>query len=249
MTTSDFRVTILGCSGSYAGPGEACSGYLIQSATTSVWVDCGSGTFANLQTHIGLHEVDAMVISHSHPDHCADLPLVYNAGRYYLGLERIVVHATQAVRDFCDPMVHLGVTSDLFDWHIHTDGSEAQVGDMHFRFSRTDHPVETHAMRVTCGDRSMIYTADTGPGWSLSALGSGADLLIGEGTMLNEQESMGIAHLSGRQLGCDAAAAGISRLVLTHVPPVDDPAVHAAEVEAAFGSSVEVASPGLTFQI
>ncbi len=67
-------LTVLGCSGSFGSPaGGACSGYLLRSGQTAIWMDCGNGTFANLQHHIPVEDVDAIVISHLHPDHCVDL--------------------------------------------------------------------------------------------------------------------------------------------------------------------------------
>ncbi|MBN2622032.1 MAG: MBL fold metallo-hydrolase, partial [Acidimicrobiales bacterium] len=83
----DLTVTVLGSSGTYAGPGEACSGYLVRSPGATVVVDLGSGTLANLQHHVELGAVDAVVLTHEHPDHWLDLPLLRNALRYVLGIE------------------------------------------------------------------------------------------------------------------------------------------------------------------
>ena len=69
-----MELTVLGCSGSYGAPaGGACSGYLVRAGTTVLWVDCGNGSFTNLQQHVHPEELTAVVITHSHPDHCVDL--------------------------------------------------------------------------------------------------------------------------------------------------------------------------------
>ena len=48
-----MELTVLGCSGSYGAPaGGACSGYLVRAGDAVIWMDCGNGTFANLQQHI-----------------------------------------------------------------------------------------------------------------------------------------------------------------------------------------------------
>ncbi len=70
-------VTVLGTSGSYPGPGSACSGYLLRHQGFNLWLDAGPGTMANLQTHIGLADVDAVVLSHEHPDHWSDIDGFY----------------------------------------------------------------------------------------------------------------------------------------------------------------------------
>lgn len=77
-----MSLTVLGCCGSYPGPGQACSGYLVRAIGTSVWVDAGTGTLANLQRHVRLQEVDAIVLSHEHPDHWMDLTGAYVAAKY-----------------------------------------------------------------------------------------------------------------------------------------------------------------------
>ena len=66
-------LTVLGCDGSYPGPGGAASGYLVEDGTTSLWLDAGTGTFANLQRLGDPGSVDALVLSHEHPDHWSDL--------------------------------------------------------------------------------------------------------------------------------------------------------------------------------
>ena len=54
-------------------PGGACSGYLVRSPATTLVVDLGAGTLANLQRHVDIAAVDAVVLSHEHPDHWLDL--------------------------------------------------------------------------------------------------------------------------------------------------------------------------------
>jgi ribonuclease BN (tRNA processing enzyme) len=247
--SGDLRLTILGCDGSFAGPDGACSGYLVRSATTSVWIDCGPGTFANLQRHIELADLDALIVSHQHPDHCAELPIIFNAGLYYVDMDRVPVHTTAGVQALTDPQVGLGSAVALFDWVIHGDGDTFEIGDMTVTFSLTDHPVETYAMRIDCGDSSLVYTADTGPGWHPNELGPKPDVILGEGTMLAGSEDMGIPHLSARQLGERAREVGAGRVVLTHVPPSGEPEANQAEATEAFGRQVELATTGSTFLI
>jgi ribonuclease BN (tRNA processing enzyme) len=249
IVSGELRLTILGCDGSYAGPDGACSGYLIRSATTTVWIDCGPGTLANVQRHIELADLDALIVSHQHPDHCAELPIIYNAGRYYVGMDPLPVHTTAGVQALTDPQVGLGSAAELFEWVIHSDGDTFEVGDMTITFSLTDHPVETYAMRIESGGSSLVYTADTGPGWHPAELGSTPDMILGEGTILAASENSGIPHLSARQLGERAREVGAGRVVLTHVPPSGDPEANQAEATEAFGRQVELATTGSTFLI
>lgn len=244
---SQLSWTVLGCSGSYSAPGEACSGYLLRSPTTTVWVDCGPGTLAAIQHFVPITEIDAIIISHFHPDHCAELPVVYNAGRYYLGMERLPVVTTEDVRRVTEAFQSFGDTNDLFEWSIVSDGATATLGDIDVRFSQTDHPVETLAMRFDCDGSSIVYTSDTGRGWSLSALGTDIDLVVGEGTLLDATDDPNVPHISCSLLATQANEVRAKQLVVTHVPPGSDPANHLTEAAALFRGTTAVASVGATY--
>jgi ribonuclease BN (tRNA processing enzyme) len=231
-----LTLTVLGCSGTYASPGNACSGYLVADGSTTVWVDAGSGTLANLQRHLALDAVDAVVLSHEHPDHWTDLEAFFNVCRFVTEREGIPVYAPESVKH----QTYNEDESPYFAWHDVADGDRADVGSMTFTFSRTDHGPETLAMRIEGGGRSLGYSADTGPQWSLAALGPDLDLALCEATFLREQE--GVAqHLSGRQAGASAREAGARRLVLTHIWPTVDVERSRTEATAAYGGPVDVA--------
>jgi len=238
-----LSVTVLGCSGSYAGPGGACSGYLLDDGDTRVWVDAGSGTLANLQRHLDVADVDALVLSHEHPDHWSDVEGWRIIRQYRLRRTGFPVYAPAGVRRRTyEP------TSPALAWHDVAGGDTMSVGTMDFTFSRTDHEPETLGMRVDAGGRSFGYSADTGPGWSLEALGPGLHLALCEATVPLEEEGT-LKHLSARQAGASAAAAGVGRLVLTHLWATLDPE-HARRVGSeAFGADVEVASVGAGYQV
>lgn len=213
-----LSVTVLGCSGTYASAGQACSGYLVRSDSTAIWLDCGPGTLGNIQEHVDLSELDAVVVSHSHPDHWLELPVLRNALKYILGIGCLRVLGTAETKDQLDVLCSDGV-EPTFLWETVTDGAHAMVGDIDLRFSRTDHPVETLGVRLSAGGRTLGYTADTGPAWSLSALdadGSGFDLALCEATLEHALEGS-VQHCSARQASSMAARSGVRHLVLTHL--------------------------------
>lgn len=238
-----FTVTVLGCDGSYPGPGGAGSGYLLRGGGATVWLDCGPGTLAALQTHVGLHQVDAVVVSHEHPDHRNDLEGFHVACAYIVCREGIPVWAPAGVREHG---YHTGPPT--LEFHDLVDGATFSVKDMAFTASRTDHPGETMAVRVEAEGRSLGYTADTGPGWSPTALGEALDLLLTDASFTSDREGHS-QHLSGRQAGRLAREAGIRRLVLTHIWPVTDRLALRAEAEAAYEAPVDLAEVGKTYEV
>jgi ribonuclease BN (tRNA processing enzyme) len=236
-----MELTVLGCSGSYGAPGGgACSGYLLRTDTTSVWVDCGNGTFGHLQEHLDVEDLTAVVLTHGHPDHCVDIYGLHVLLRYGLGLENLPVYAPEGLEKFLLALV--SDWGDAFDWRAVGDGDATTIGDIDLRFSRTDHPPPTYAVEASADGRRLIYTADTGPDWSVDAFEPGADLVLSEATYLHDNIPAPI-HLSAKQAGEAARAARAQRLILTHLWPRVDPAVAAAEGAEAYGGAVTLATP------
>ncbi|MFP5322413.1 MAG: MBL fold metallo-hydrolase [Acidimicrobiia bacterium] len=242
-----LSLTVLGCCGTYAGAGGACSGYLLRTEATTIWVDCGPGTLANVQEHVALTDLDALVISHSHPDHWLELPVLANALRYGVDAKDLGLRLLWTQRN-AELMARLGGSklAPTFAPEVVADGATASVGDVELRFARTDHPVETLAVRADSGGRSIAYSADTGPRWALTSLGDGVDLAVLEAT-LDEHEAGQVQHLTGRQAGRIAAEGGARSLLLTHLAPGTDPARRAAEAAEAFDGPIEVAETHRTY--
>jgi ribonuclease BN (tRNA processing enzyme) len=77
-----MRLTVLGSAASYPGPGQACAGYLVEHDETHVLLDCGHGVVSNLGEVIDPLRLDAVFISHDHPDHFADIYALQALLRY-----------------------------------------------------------------------------------------------------------------------------------------------------------------------
>jgi len=236
-------LTVLGCDGSWPGPGGAGSGYLVRIGDTALVLDAGPGTFATLQSVLDPSELDAVVITHHHHDHWTDVWAMDTAARFGRRRSPLPVYAPARVAESAGAN-----GTPMLDWREITDGARAGIGEASCAFHRTDHAEETLAVRIDGAGRALGYSADTGPGWSLDELGSGLDLLLCEATYTAAHEGTA-DHLSGRQAGAAARAAGARRLVLTHRWPTVDAQDVAKEAEAAFGGPVEQATTGREFTL
>jgi ribonuclease BN (tRNA processing enzyme) len=244
--TTGVSLTVLGCSGTYPGGGGACSGYLVRSPGASLVVDLGAGTLANLQRHLAIGEIDALVLSHVHPDHWLDLPVLRNAMRYVLGIGGLPVYGTAETWLMAE--VIIGELPPTILWHNIDESSVVEVGDQVVRFSRTDHPVETLAVRVDAAGRSLLYSADTGSAWYPGETGADVDLMVCEASLQPDHEGQ-VQHLSARQAGKLARTLGAGRLVVTHVVPGVDAEAQLGMAEQAFGGSVELATANRSYEV
>jgi ribonuclease BN (tRNA processing enzyme) len=244
--TTGLTLTVLGCSGTYPGDGGACSGYLVRSPGASLVVDLGAGSLANLQRHLAIGEIDAVILSHVHPDHWLDLPVLRNAMRYVLGIRGLPVYGTAETWLMAE--VIMGELSPTMLWHTIDESSVVEVGDQIVHFSRTDHPVETLAVRVDADGRSLLYSADTGSAWYPGEAGADVGLMVCEASLPPDHEGE-VQHLSARQAGKLARALGASRLVVTHVVPGVDPEAQLGMARQAFGGPVELATTNRSFDV
>jgi len=246
-------ITVLGSSGTWPSATSGCSGYLVEDGAHRVWIDCGPGSFTALQQHCELRDVDAIVITHEHPDHCGELPVIRNAMLYGLHVERMPFYAPRGVLALLETLVGSRGITPSFQPKMIGDRSVARIGGMKLGFSRTDHPVETLAVRIESEldpGKVLVYSSDTGPGWSVGALGDDITLALVEATFLEADTGESTAvHRTAAFTGEDARAAGVERLVLTHITPNGDPEAHRAEAAASFRGEVELARPHERFEV
>jgi len=257
-----MRLIVLGCSGSGPGPDSPASGYLVRAGGVTLALDLGNGTFSPLQRELDPFALTALAFSHLHPDHCGDLTALVVHRRYHPeppydpARHRLPVLAPGTAPDrfaaaYATSAVERAETdlSDVLDFAALTDGAEVTVGPVALRAAAVDHPCEAYALRVDHGGRALVYSGDTGPCAGLVDLARGADALLCEATWPHSPTAPAGVHLSGRQAGEHAAAAGVGRLLLTHVPVWHDPGELLAEAKEAFDGPVELVTPGAGYEI
>lgn len=247
-----MKLTVLGCSGSLPGPDSPAAGYLVEAEGYRVVLDLGNGALGALQRYTRPQDVDAVVLSHLHADHCLDMTSLLVALRYGPNRRatpmRVIGPADTARRiaaawDADAPDIGL---SELFDFATPTPG---ELGPFRVSFAPMNHPVPTFAIRLIADDHTFVYSGDTGECAELVSLARDADTLLCEATFAPRDPYVPNLHLTGAQAGDHATRAGVGRLVVTHVPPWSDRAVAAAEAASRFDGVVDAAQPGAVFTI
>ncbi|HEY3633226.1 MAG TPA: MBL fold metallo-hydrolase [Jatrophihabitantaceae bacterium] len=247
-----MKLTVLGCSGTLPGPDSPASGYLVEEDGYRLVLDLGHGALGPLQRYVAPHEVDAIVLSHLHGDHCIDLTAYVNLLRFgpHRLTGRIPVIGPSGTRDRIEtaynPLARKLALQELFDFSTPRSG---ELGPFAVSVAAVNHPVPAYAIRLSVGDRTLVYSGDTGESEALVSLAHGADVLLCEASIAADEEYVPDLHLTGKQAGEHAAKAGIDRLIVTHVPPWNSREDAVAEAATAFTGSVEAAQPGAEYWI
>lgn len=264
-----MKLTILGASGARPNGNDASAGYLVESDTTAIVLDCGSGVVSKLQAAIDPRRLSAVVISHLHSDHTLDLVALRYGLKYAPGnqVPPIPLHMPPDSGDFLSGLgavfgvgaeAHADFWADTLAVREYGDylasGEPLVIGDLSLRFAPMQHYIPVWAIRVeemTTG-RVLTYSADTGPAGPLADFASGSDLLLCEATLLAQSPGSDPAHwghLTATEAAEIATAAGVQQLVLTHLWEELGFEHYLADARAAFAGEVARARSGLVFTI
>lgn len=242
-----MELTVIGSSGTYPTQENACSGYLFNSEGFYLQVDLGPGTFIGGQERCAFEELNAIILTHWHPDHCTDIyPLFYALRFHPSSPSKLPVYAPDGAERHLFAFLSGDSRTEfqrVFDFHAIDETTELDLGPFRVQFARTEHPVETLAVSVEENGCRVAYSSDTGPGGGYPGLARGADAVICESTYEYVGQGPPI-HLAASEAGEIAAEAGAGSLFLTHIFPTVDSARCKDEASEAFGQEVTLITQG-----
>ena len=259
-----MRLTVLGRSPARPNPGEACAGYLVEGGGSRILMDVGPGVVAQLLRRNTPDELDAVVISHMHTDHCLDLvTLRYSYPWIDVAKKRLTVIVPPGSTGQLSELALGAGYANFFDKSfifVEHDGKRPiEVGNLRLEPEETQHYVRTWGFRISARgadedpDRILTYSADSGPCEALPRLADQAELFLCEAALRSLKEDAPEPQSRGHLLPGEAAetarAAGARRLLLTHIPVPDDGEWALAEARAAYDGIVEIAEPLAGYQV
>jgi ribonuclease BN (tRNA processing enzyme) len=239
------RLTVLGSSASFSGPGRACAGHLVEGAGYRVVFDLGNGTLSNLCRATDAYALDAVFVSHLHPDHYLDLFALMAMLRYapegprpalpLFGPAGLIERMQGLLSDSAKRDV-----TEAFAFTAIAAGQPVTLGPI----TVTPHPVEHHgesfALVAEAEGRRLCYTSDTKLSDPVREAARGADVILAEATL--PQAYAGFApHMTPAEAGALATDARASKLVLTHLWPTVPRGEILDDATAAFGGTVLLA--------
>lgn len=246
-----MKITVLGCLGAYPYEGQGTSSYLLESDGFKLLLDAGSTTLVRLENLISPLELDAVILSHYHHDHIADLGVL----QYYRQLYPTVSPTpVLPIYGHTDDAVHF---EELNLENVSTavpyfEAEELKLGPFLVTFMKTIHPVPCYAMRFVeeKTGKVFVYTGDSGYLESFIDFAKDADVFLAD-TYLFEGNERHHAHFTSKESGEIAKAAGVKKLILTHLPQHGSLEELKKQAEAAASSQLPVllAAPDLVIEI
>jgi ribonuclease BN (tRNA processing enzyme) len=245
------RLTVLGGSGAWPVIDQACSGYLVEHDGFALLVDPGYATFPRLLAHVTSDQVDAVYVSHGHPDHCADLnPLLRARALADEPADPLPVYAPPAAVDAVLALDRPGMLTDAYVLREFTIGSRFEIGPFRADTHALPHWLPNAGVRLTAGGRVLAYTGDSGPSPAVVELARNADLFLAEATYPDRVPSHSRRYLtSARQAGIHATQADAGRLLLTHLWPGTNPEMARQAAGRGYDGEIAVATANLVVDL
>jgi ribonuclease BN (tRNA processing enzyme) len=217
-----------------------------------VALDMGSGALGALQRYCDPRDLDAVALSHLHPDHCADLAALHvYLAHHPDGESACTVFGPFGTSGRINELRGSSDQSAALDAIAWQSGGSVAIGPMRITCESVAHPIPAYALRVEGPSereaRSSVvlaYSGDTDECDGIDVVAAGADVFLCEATYLERFAAERGTHLTGAAAGGIADRAGVDRLVLTHIPPWTDPNEVLAEAGASFSGALELACPG-----
>lgn len=247
-----MRITVLGGQGAWPTAGQACSGYLVEHEGFRLLLDPGYASLPRLLAHCPAERVDAVLVTHGHPDHCADLnPLLRARALGEAPPAALPVHAPPDALDAVLALDKPRMLADAFTLDEFVPGRNFEVGPFRVDTWSLPHFVPNAGMRLTAGGRVLAYTGDTGPSADIVTMAEGADVLLAEATfperVLPPEDAPFLT--TARQAGGYAARAEVRRLLLTHLWPDTSPPAAVAAARDAYDGPVGVVAPDMAVEV
>lgn len=245
-----MKLTVLGCLGAYPYQGQGTTGYLLQSEGFNLLLDAGSTTLVELERHLDPLALDAVIISHYHHDHIADLGVL----QYYWQLFPVEEKGILPIYGHTLDEFHFNdlTLPGVTEGHGYHEAEQLELGPFSVTFMKTIHPVTCYAMRFV--ERStgkvFVFTGDSGYLESFTEFCRDADLFLAD-TYLFEGNERHKAHFTSKEAGEFAKNGQVKKLVLTHLPQFGDLEQLRSEAQGYAGTEipVELAAVGKIFDI
>lgn len=242
-----MKLTVYGNNATCPEKDGACSSFLLEFGNKKILIDMGSGSSAKIQRDIDIKQLDAIIISHLHFDHVADLFCV----KYMLETRKAKGEDIPTIPLYTPTLPKWAsnelLTNDVFKHIKIKDNLIVSLFGATIIFKQMVHLIESYGIRVECEGKRFAYTGDTGIFPGILDLARGVDLFLSEATFPSCQSAEEGHHLSSASAATIAKNANVKKLLLTHYHSEDKEEI-LKEAKAIFANTeLSVIGESLTF--
>lgn len=219
-----MKLTTLGFYGGYPHNGIGTSAYLLESEGFHMLLDVGSGSLLALEKHVSPADLDAVLLSHYHHDHIADLGVLQfyrllNKDKDGMALPLLPIYGHDDDQAHFEELTMDGVS----EGHAYNQHTSTTIGPFTVTQIKTKHPVPCYALRIeeTSTGKVVVFTADSGYIEEFISFSKGADVLLADSNFYRGKENHSV-HMTAGECGKLAREAGAKQLILTHLPQTGD---------------------------
>lgn len=242
-----MEFSVIGYWGGYPAENGATSAYMIKKDGFNLVIDMGSGAVSKLQKYVKIEQIDAVILSHYHHDHVADVGVLQ-----YARLVKSYVTGETAVLPIYgheeDETGFKSLTHDYTKGVAYDPSHSLEIGPFSITFLRTAHSVPCFGMRITDGERVIVYTADTAFQEEWIPFAAEADLLVTDCNFYANQDGEVAGHMTSKEGAMIAERANVGELILSHLPQYGDRFQLVKEAEQYYKGNIRLASEGLTWK-
>lgn len=243
-----MKVTVVGFWGAYPEKSEATSSYLIEKDGFKLLLDCGSGALSQLPKYTDPYELDAVILTHYHNDHMADIGVL----QYYMLVQNGIRNGDKHLPIYghsYDKEAFARLNHDFTKGHVYDPVVPLDLGPFTITFFETEHPVICFAMRISDGENTFVFTADSSYKEGFIPFSKKADLFITDCNFYEGQDGTKAGHMNSKECAILAKEADVKTLVLSHHPHFGDRKKLVIEAEKYFRGNICLASSGLEFYL
>jgi ribonuclease BN (tRNA processing enzyme) len=254
LSGSALTLTVLGSGTGVPLPERACAGYWLQAPGLSALVDCGSGVLRRLAEAGGDYRaLDAVFVTHVHPDHVGDLVLLVHALKATPGYRHerpLHLYGPAGFAGFFNQRIAAVAPPKRLDLRVAEAEPAWIFHGVTVRSAATLHTTRmpSLAYRFARDGRALVVTGDADWDPRLIDFARDGDLLVADCSFPDALKVAG--HMCASECGRLAREAGVNRLVLSHLYPVaaaDE--TRLAEARAAGIENVVMAHDGLRLEL
>src|SRR5690625_344326 len=242
-----MKMTVIGYYGGYPAKDKASSVYLLEKNGFVLVIDMGSGAVSKLQKYIDVTDIDAVILSHYHADHIADVGVLQHARlvQSYITDNETVLPIYGHSEDF----EHFNrLNHDYTEAKKYHPSEVMKLGPFFIRFLRTKHSVPCYGMRITDGKSTIVYTADSAYQTEWIPFCLDADLLLADTNFYAKMDAEAAGHMTSEEVGEIANKANVKGVILTHLPHFGHHQQLVQETKTVYGGKVALAYEGLVWE-